>query len=98
MLKLSQQEFEDNQKEVNIDLGLKILYNAQRLEFNRLLDLIKGIANVFDVDVLTYIIEEEKTSSMAIQKKQSSSAEPEPFEDDLTMKFYRSLPDLQRFA
>lgn len=99
-LKSAQQAFNDNQKEIQIDVQLETTYQQQKEEFLRILELVKDIANVLDVDMPKFVIEEVKTNQMAVSKKECSTDQVswDPFDDELTFKMYRELPDLKRFA
>ena len=59
-LKLALQAWEDNQKETTIDEKLEEAFQRQKADFVRVLELVKGMANVLDVDVPEYKIEENK--------------------------------------
>ena len=67
----------------------------------RIIELVKDIANVLDVETPKFVIEEVKTNQMAVSKKECSQGDQvswDPFDDELTYKMYRELPDLKRFA
>lgn len=70
-LKLALQGWEDNQKETTIDERLEETFLRQKAEFMRVLELVKAMANVLDVEVPEYKIEENKAkrTQMAITQK-----------------------------
>ena len=70
-VKLAQQQWEDNQKEAAIDEKYEEVYLRLKSEFQRVLDLVGAMANVLDVDVPEYKIEEDKSkrTQMVISKK-----------------------------
>ena len=70
-VKQAQQQWEDNLKEAAIDDRYEEVYQKLRSEFQRLLDLVGAMADVLDVDVPEYKIEEDKSkqTQMVISKK-----------------------------
>ena len=70
-VRLAYQLWEDNKKEVTIDESLEHGYVMQKVEFLRILELVKALANELDQDLPAYQIEEDKTrqNTMSISKK-----------------------------
>ena len=48
------QAWEDNKKEISIDQSLESAYTLLKVEFLRVLDLVKALANVLDHDLPIY--------------------------------------------
>ena len=60
-VRLAYQLWEDNKKEVTIDESLEQTYIFQKVEFLRILELVKAMANVLDQDLPDYRIEDDKS-------------------------------------
>ena len=54
MVRAAYQTWEDNKKEANVDESLKSAYMVHKGEFERILELVKAIANVLDQDLPNY--------------------------------------------
>ena len=79
-VRLAYQLWEDNKKEVTIDESLEHTYVMQKVEFLRILELVKALANELDQDIPNYQIEEEKSrkTTMSISKKANLAASNAP--------------------
>lgn len=60
LVKLAQQQVEDNKKELQVDEKLESAFEEARLDFERLHSLVKDLANVLDQDLPNYQIELNK--------------------------------------
>ena len=79
-VRLAYQLWEDNKKEVTIDESLEHTYVMQKVEFLRILELVKALANELDQDIPNYQIEEDKSrqTTMSISKKANLAASNAP--------------------
>lgn len=68
-LKAAQQAYEDNLKEIAVDENLAILYKQEKESFQKLYELTKSLANVLDVDVPEYKVEEVKIVNSIVLKR-----------------------------
>ena len=74
-VKHAQQQWEDNLKETAIEERFEEAYLRLKVEFQRLLELVGAMADVLDVDVPEYKIEEDKAkqTQMVITKKSAAA-------------------------
>lgn len=67
-------------------------------EFERLRSHVMELADVLDLQMSDFTLEEERTKPQIIIKKAAEDDRFSPFDDEPSFKFYRDLPDLKRFV